>query len=308
MKRLSMSIRLLCLFLLVVAGSVQAQETMTEDGETIPYYRSDDNFNVPILGGNWDNGSTDDVALFVNDDLNVTLHMMAIDTLDATEALRTAVTTLVDDDLPDPNIDRRIGLPDGTWLQHVYELDTATVTAMALIRSDRTFVATLLDENPSFDVIALPVRTPLPDFEEGDPVPTADVLDGIHVTLETYLGTESTAEPEAVETITLDSGDWVRASYTIDDEAITIYGYQFRNFTYSVVATGTTDTDALADIANAFEIFFLGFFYSPDNLEFLLLGLAFTIACVVALLGSMYLRHRNAQKEFELVEQLTEQD
>lgn len=288
---------LITLLLMVPVLHAQDEE---EDLPEIPYHRSSTGFNVPILQlEGWDDQTTREAALFVNTALNARIYVTAVRTLDDEEAIQSAVASLVDGNLPDASHSSRIGLPNGTWTQQHFTLNETSISSFALVRSDRTFVLMLVEDSSDYDAVVLAVRTPLLDETDAE-TPEVDFPAGMRLAVDTLgLTEDTTPDSEFVPEL---SGDWLVYNYESDDTPLTVIGTQFNNVTYATVVTATAE-DALS-LAQAFRTTFLGFFTTPDTNSYLYLGLAVVAIIFVVLVGSMWLRHRNAQKDMALVEQL----
>ena len=68
------------------------------------------------------------------------------------------------------------------------------------------------------------------------------------------------------------------------------------------------NAEIATELSDAFDSVFLGFVITPDNGEFLRLGLIFASAIMLILIGSMFLRYRNIKKDMLVIEQLAEEE
>lgn len=298
--------RLIILFvLLLVAIGVAAQGETEDEENVIPYFQSSTGFDVPILGEGWENLSDERNANFVNDDLNAGIYVTSIDTLDVEEAILTALGQLFPNDFPAPRYSGRVGLLNGTWRQEVRTIDDTSISSFALLRSDQTYVVTLFETDPNYDIAALIVRTPVDNAGTED-APAPDVLDGIAAGLVLLdgVGVDELVEPESVTTIT-EPSTWTQVTYPTNATPLNVYGYQFRNYTYLGSVRGDMESIAALD---AWKTTMLGFFLTPSNKEYLYLGLAASFGIFAVLILSIVWRYRNARKDYELVQQLSEEE
>ncbi len=311
--------------LLLMAGltvfaqnSTQAQETYSEeeaaedDAPEIEYIRSPTGFNVPVLENGWESVGDNMTARFVNEDIGAVLQVTSVDTLNVSEAIDTALSEQLDVPLPDEPVYRdRISLTTGNWTQVIYQTDTITVSALGVLRSDTSYVISLLEDNAEADIYELIVRSPLPEPDPDAPAEaTPEPIDpevGVEVALEALFSEAGfEAEPDSSELVQLPSGQWRRTTYATDDLTITTHSFQFGTTTYVSVTDGATELSAGS--ADAFATVFLGFFITPVTTNFLWLGLASTAAVFGGLVFSMYWRARNARKDLELIEQLADEN
>jgi hypothetical protein len=299
-------------------NSTQAQETdyaadvADEDAPEIDYIRSPTGFNVPVLENGWESVGDNRTARFVNEDINAVLQVTSVDTLDVSEAIDTAVSEQLDVPLPEePDYRDRISLTTGNWTQVIYQTGDVTVSALGVLRSNTSYVISLLETNADSDIYELIVRAPLPEPDPDAPAEaTPEPIDpaiGVEVALEALFSEAGfEAEPDSSELVQLPSGQWRRTTYATDDLTITTHSFQFGSTTYVSITDGATELSAQS--ADAFATVFLGFFITPVTTNFLWLGLAATAAVFGGLLFSMYWRARNARKDLELIEQLADED
>lgn len=272
---------------------------------TVPYFHSSASFNVPVLIG-WENQSEGDTALFTNEDYNATLLVTRrSDGVDALASIQLAMTQLVPgDDLPGEIVfNDSIALADGRWYQYALEVgDTGSVTARALERPDYTYVILLYENHPDGNIYSRIVRNP--EAEAGAEVaPDA----GLQIALEAFVDPDFSATPDDSRTETLPSGLWLHRQYNdVNGTQIDAYGFVFGNATYTMIVTGGLDERGA--LTNALNTTFLGFFLTPENQEYLYLGLISVAAIMLVLVGSFYMRYRGAQKDAETLAQLAEDD
>lgn len=288
---------LLLLMMLAVVPFVSAQDEAETEGATIPYFQTGI-MNVPVPQTGWVDQSEGDVALFVNEDLSATIRVQPVeDTLLVEEAISLALAPLLDEDLPEPVFEGRVALNTGNWYQQHYEMGDTSITAAATLRGDRTFVILFWEDNPDYQVVHFIQRTPLTDSSE------ADFPDAIAAAEVALGGEDFSQEPDTTEEVSLISGNWSLLMYPDGQQ---LYAVEDGSVTYATLVTGEAVDSA--QLADGFFTVFEGFFTTPDNSEFLLLGLAFFAIAMGGLLVSFWLRYRGARKDMAVVEQLAEEE
>ena len=296
----------LLLALLPIAGASQAQSDEEPTPPEIPYYRSSSSFNVPILElDGWDVENTREDALYSNAALNARLYVTAVKTTDDSEAIQAAVAAVYDGDLPEARHESRIGLSNGTWTQRLFSIDETSISTLALVRRDRTFVVTLIEDSPDYSAYQLAVRTPPSETTNDDGTPRPDFEAGVDTALSTFLGEDNDFVLDDSTDLTALGADSMLNRYTVGDEEFALFALDFDFITY---ATFADDTNTAQQLGEAFNTVFLGFFITPDNSNFLYLALAVVATIYVALIGSMWLRYRNVRKDMALVEELASKE
>ena len=107
------------------------------------------------------------------------------------------------------------------------------------------------------------------------------------------------SEPQAAA---LPGGEWLLQS----SETVTAMSRVFGNDSYLAIAEG--DADSLPELASAYHTSLLGFFVTPDNSNFLWLGLAAVFGILGSLLFSFVWRERHLQKELAFIQELARDD
>lgn len=288
------SLSILCLLLALVGVSVAQNEpenAQDEPEKTIDYFLSTDNFNVPLLTGNWKNQSTRSVAIFVHEALAARIQFQAVLTTNENEAFTRVLDSLGGNAFGEPIYTGRIGLLNGTWTERIYEHENSSLSIFALARSDRTFVASLLESSPDYSAVMIPIRNP----SSNDTNPIDSLLEAY----EDFRGLDA----EITQQINRMFGDdlWTQVRFSTEDTGLM---YQLGDFSFNLLVIGQSeDTIVLAD---GFVVILLGFFNTPDNSEYLYLGLGFSAIIMGGLLFTMVLRYRNAQKDFALLKEMTQ--
>ncbi|MDQ7024114.1 MAG: hypothetical protein Q9P44_01000 [Anaerolineae bacterium] len=294
---------MLVLVLLVATIALQAQEDEEELPE-IPYFWASSGFNVPILElEGWDNQHTEDDAIYVNADLNARIVVTMVRTLDDEEAIQTATNALTDSPLTEPLVDSRIGLATGTWTQQLFSVDDISISSFALVRGAGTFVVMLLEDNPNYDVHQVAVRSPILGTTDDGDVQT-DFVGGVNLALETFLGEDTNFTLTNSIDLTALGLASVQSQYSTDaGDDLTVFAQELGGITYATITN--TDAETATRLGEAIETVFLGFFITPNNSNFLYLGLTMVALIFSVLIGSMWLRYRNVQKDMALVEELS---
>jgi hypothetical protein len=128
-------------------------------------------------------------------------------------------------------------------------------------------------------------------------------MPGMEEAITEIFGDEFVAVNTESELLELSSGIWQHNHYDLaNGETVTALGMVFGNATYVTLQQG--DTADIAELSNAFNTVFLGFFVTLDTLPYLYLGLAVVLGLFVLLIGSMFLRYRNLQKDIVVIQQL----
>ena len=300
LKRLLLIGFLFALPLLVLA---QDDTETEEEVPVIPYFQADTGFNVPLLGDNWEHETTADSILYHDATTQENMLVNTVRILDDKEAIRLTLEEYLPATSADDLIyEGRIGLLNGTWTEQLYQTGDTSISAFSLVRSDRTFVITLWEDNESYDTRYLIARVPTQQDENGI-VLAPDPMVGITMIQQALNGEDFATEPEDVQTITINNDEWIQATYPTDATPYNALGYQFRDYTYVTTVLGDID-EAILSNTDDFSRLILGFFITPDNSNYLYLGLAVSAAIFIVLILSMWLRFNNAHAELKLVEQI----
>lgn len=291
--------RLLLFCLLLVSVSIiQAQDDAAEDD--IPYLRLSSNFSVPELRG-WAHQIDGETVLFWRDDLNARLSVQVIDTQDTDAAIVSALANL--DDLAISPEDQfhagRIGRTDGTWDYQLFRHDNSSASAYALLKSQRVYVVIFVEDDARYDAYHMAIRSDDND-PTGDAI-TTTIQAAASQALAILFGEAVNTEAETIGNPVSDNPQWVEARYP-DERATAAYLYE--GIVYVTAVEG--DQEHVALLSDAFDSVFLGFVITPDNRQYLYLGLAFAAAIMLILLGSMVWRYRNLQADLRLIDHLAD--
>lgn len=284
------------LFLLPTLANAQ------EDDADIAYLRLSSNFSVPEIRG-WDIVAENETVLFSREDIDAQIYVRIVDTLDTDLAIDATIADLnqVIIETDEPVAEGRIGRNNGTWNYRIFQDGDTSVTAYALLQSSQVYVVLFAEESPDYQAYHLAIRSIInePAISELNTAITTASNEAIA----SILNTDFTDEPSATRNPVEDNSRWLEATYEND---ITSASYLFDGIVYVTIVDG--NPDITAELSDAFDSVFLGFVITPDNSEFLYLGLAFSAIIILALIGSMALRYQNIKKDMLVVEQLAEEN
>jgi hypothetical protein len=287
MKKYFLAILLLLLPLIVVAQ---------EETEDIPYLELGDNFAVPDLPA-WEHIVEGETARFTNAALNAEIYVAAFDSQDIDAMIRTAISTLYQGDLAAPIFSDRRGRNDGTWEYRLFNTGDVSISAFGMLKSNRVYVIVFIEHSADYVAYQLALRSSVSDAEGQQ---LADVineasLSAIQSLYPNFAGTiQRSSNPNP------DTAAWVLAEY---ENSLATASYLNDDIVYVTVLEG--DASLAPALSNAFDTVFLGFVITPNNSEYLYLGLTFAGAIMLLLVGSIWLRYRSLQKDLQTIEQLT---
>lgn len=307
-----MNNRHLLVFVLVLLmwGPARAQEATAPALPEVPYFSAQNTsarFNVPVPAG-WADQSTANRAYFVNGDLNAEIVALALqDVPEAREdtpvsreiAIRTALAQVLPA-APSPDLVARhsadISLSNGRWTFALYTLpDDTDVTGFAQTRPNATYILLYINRAPG-DFFMLAVQPERTDAGY-------DVQTGIALALGALYPTAG--EIQATDTVELSNGTWTRDTYApFNDQPLVAIGQARGDAVYVVVENGAENL-----LQNANKIFFttfFGWFVTPFNDSYLLLGLGAVAVLMIGLVASFGLRYLNLRRDLSLVRTLHE--
>ncbi|MGB7338646.1 MAG: hypothetical protein WBC91_07125 [Phototrophicaceae bacterium] len=275
------------------------------DDDLGAYLRLNSNFSVPEITG-WDVLVEGETVLFSRDDIDAQIYVRIVDTLDTTLAIDAAIADVEQISLETDQafLEGRIGRNNGTWNYRIFEDGDTSVTAYALLQSNQVYVVLFAEQSPDYNAYHLAKRSTTTDVASED-----DVINEVNLAVAAVL-TDVTGNAIADEPLTSrnpveNNALWIESTYA---GAITTASYYFtrEDIIYITVVEG--DGVVAAELSDAFDSIFLGFVITPDNGEYLLLGLIFSAVIMLALIGSMFLRYQNFKKDLLVLEQLAESD
>ncbi len=295
---------ILLLALLLTPILVFAQDSESEN-EEISYLRLNSNFSVPEIRG-WDISTENETVLFSRDDIQAQIYVRIVDTLNTEEAIDAAIADVEQLTLEasEPILEGRIGRNNGTWNYRIFNDGTTSVTAYALLQSNQVYVVLFAEESTEYDAYHLAIRSGINDPETEEQVNEAIApvaLEAINSLVDADFAGEAESSRNPVE----DNALWLEANYA-NDVTTASYFYLSENIIYVTLVEGNPAISA--ELSDAFDSVFLGFVITPDNGEYLRLGLLFSLVIMLALLASMFLRYQNIKKDMLVIEQLAEEE
>jgi hypothetical protein len=288
---------ILLLVLLLFAFASQAQEEETED---IPYLQLGSNFAVPALPA-WEHVVEGETALFTNRDLEAQIYVAAHDSQDIVAMLPVAIAKIYQGELPAPIYSNRIAPNNGTWEYRLYDIEDMSVSAYGMLKSNRVYTVVFVENSAEYEAYQLAIRSSVADAA-GQAI--RQVLDEASLRAIESLYPESfEANQLSVETSYPAEGTetWLLSDY---ENGPATAAYLNDNIIYVTLVEG--DSSLAPELSNAFDTVFLGFVITPNNSEYLYLGMAFAGSIMLILVGSMWLRYRSLQKDLQTLEQLAE--
>lgn len=250
-------------------------------------------FNAPILEG-WEDQSSETIAQFYHADARAVIRTNVIRGVDAVSGAEQDLQAWRGSPVGGPIYQGKVNLADGTWAALVYQIDAET-TASVMARQDGadTFVISFVEDHPAARII-MAVIAHSGEAQDGARAEVAAALEALS------LGSgDDLSEPQAAA---LPGGEWLLQS----SAAVTVMSRVFGNDSYLAIAEG--DADNLPELANAYHTSLLGFFVTPDNSNYLWLGLAAVFGILGILLFSFVWRERHLQKELAFIQELARED
>ncbi|GAB5493984.1 MAG: hypothetical protein Phog2KO_41990 [Phototrophicaceae bacterium] len=289
---------LILLMLIPTLAFAQDEDDNTSD---IAYLRLNSNFSVPEIRG-WDVLAENEAVLFSREDIDAQIYVRIVDTLDTNIAISTALADLeqVTIDETSPLYEGRIGRNNGTWSYIIYSEGDTSVTAYALLKSNQVYVVLFAEESPDYDAYHLAIRSTINEPVASE-INTAINLASFEA-IATINDSITSDEPISTRNPVADNLQWLEATY---DNDITTASYLYDGIVYTTIVQG--NSAITAELSDAFDSVFLGFVITPDNIEYLYLGLAFSAAIILVLLGSMVLRYQNIKKDLLILEHLEDE-
>lgn len=286
MNRLMIWITQICLALLLCGVAAAA-----DDDATVAYFQSPA-FNVPLLAG-WQDQSGEDFAQFHLPAAGATIRTTLVAQSDSKTAAEADLSAAYGIAVDAPLYADKVNLADGTWTVLVYQVDADTSASVMARKVDaQSVVVSLVERDAATQLMTLAMT-------RSDET-AADAANEIALALDALsLGA---VDPDSRETLELGSGAWLR----LGGGAVTALGMVFGNDSYIALADG--ESEALPQVADAWNTTLLGFFITPDNSAYLALGLAGVFAILALLILSIIWRFRNAAQDLALIQSLGAED
>ena len=277
---------LLCALMTLAVVSAQ------DDGTTTPYFQSR-SFNAPILAG-WEDQSGEDFAQFHLAEASATIRAAIVPQDDFIAAAGADLSDAFGIEVGQPIYQDKVNLADGTWSVLVYDVDEATTAAvMARLAGAGTVVISFVERDPAARTAILTMAQA--DDALNDPTPE------IAIAVESIAG-RALSELARAQNVPLPSGEWT--VYTGED--MSAMGTVFGNDSFVALREGAPGD--LAALADAWNRMLLGFFITPDNSQYLALGLAVVFVILGTLVGSLFWRERGLRKDLALLARLAGED
>ncbi|MEO1290809.1 MAG: hypothetical protein AAFV93_23980 [Chloroflexota bacterium] len=291
---------LLLLYVLLIPTLLISAQDDTNDDDLGSYLRLNSNFSVPEITG-WDSTIEGETVLFSREDIDAQIYVRIVDTLDTDLAIEAAIADVesITLETSEPILEGRIGRLDGTWNYRIFSDADTNISAYALLQSNQVYVVLFAEESPDYDAFHLAKRSTTNDPATADDI--ANAVNPAVVEVVADLTGETISDPVSTRNPVESNALWIESSYD-NDLTTASYYYTRENIIYVTVVEG--NADIAAELSDAFDSVFLGFVITPDNVEFLYLGLAFSVGIMLALIGSMWLRHQNLKKDMQVLEQL----
>lgn len=303
--------RKLCLFfvLIVIAASMPSIALAQDDDPdepaerdelpVIPYYTSSNEgrrFNIPIPDG-WNAVSTDtSYARLVMADTDVEILAIAVEAETVEAALADGLSQIDGSLATESIVTGTIRLDGLEWIKNIYRLENGgTLNLFAQERNGVFFLLMQVNPNPAVDFFTVALAA------EGDAVPVE-----INNTL-VQIYPDFTGEATSEAPVELSNGTWTRSEYTSDDETVLTTLHQERfGTTYVVIENG--DGETLDSVNKAFFTVLFGFFVTPQNDNYLTLGVIAVVGLLALMVGSMVARNQSLNNDLALIQQLQEDE
>jgi hypothetical protein len=287
---------LLITLLLLVLVPVAAQDD-DDDTEFTPtdFYTSSDagaRFNIPIPQGWQEISTTDRYARLANPEIEGEMYVIAVEAESFDQAVETGLARIDPDLEIEPVVTGDLRLNGLEWIKTLYNLEGGgTMTAFVQERDTSYFQILFINRDPSREFYLMAVTAE----DEDNPTQIDEVIDEIYPDLDMEL-----RESRPVD---LRTDTWTLATYDLpeDDELHVLHTVSFGT-TYAAIERG--DGEMLRATDEAFFVVLFGFFVTPQNDDFLLLGLAASFGITLVFIGSVYLRHRNLSRDMALIKRL----
>ncbi len=261
------------------AGAAEAETTaVPESGAR--YYNERTRIGAPIPEG-WEDTSTGDVARFSRGNFDIFIIRVEAETAEA--GIIAGLEQIIAGFDTSPQSTGTVNLANGTWTQQVYQPDDiTTITALGQVYDGDDYVIAFLDRDPDLQVQMLIVPG-------DDPQAVAAIRQAF-----------DPAFDRAPDSSTPLGENAVLNSYRLDDGSMLMVQAQVRGG-FTLVALERGAAGSVPQVGGAFYEVLLGFFVTPENLSYLLLGLVAITLIVGLFVASLILRYRSAQQDLRLV-------
>ncbi|TVR22165.1 MAG: hypothetical protein EA396_06670 [Anaerolineaceae bacterium] len=273
------------------ASHAQAQEADTLP--TIPYYTSQEGgrqFNVPIPAG-WqvDDSHSDYLRMTPTADAETNaIYIMALTPGTETEE---AIRRIDDGWTLNRRATSEIIFDGLAWDLSAFDIaEGGNISAFMQARDNATYAVIHVNRNAAVDVYMMGLQ---PGIGE-DAITLDDVMRRLYP--------DFNAAPDETTDLLLGNATWQWSAFTADEDAFTTLHQQRAGSVYAIIERGGGET--VDSVNRAIYTVIFGFFITPDNADFMWAGIIASIAILLLLIGAYYARHRNAEKDLQLIEQL----
>jgi hypothetical protein len=289
--------KLYIIFLLLLLPFIAVAQD-EEEAETIPYLELGENFAVSDLPS-WEHRVEGETALFTNAALNAQIYVAAYESQDIESMIQTAIDAVYQGDLPAPIYSSRIAPKNGVWEYRLFNSGETSITAYGMLKSNRVYVILFIENSADYTAYQMAIRSSIPNAEGAaihEAIETSSLL-----AIQQSLNPDFVGEIQATSNPNSDTETWLLSEY---EDNIATASYLKNDIVYVTVLEG--NPSLATELSNAFDTVFLGFVITPNNSEYLYLGLGFAGGIMLILIASIWLRYRNLHKDLQMIEQLSE--
>lgn len=283
---------------MMMAMPIHAQEDDRSGQPTklppIPYFVAEDSarkFNVP-LPFDWQNVSTDpNIAHFAHPDGLGDIYALPIDNMDAQAAAEAAIKRILGGDMAlTARYSGRFQLDGNDWGKYAFASENGAFTAFTQTRDGTVYVLVYHYPKPDREFYFMAQNV------------VGDDVQGAVLTALRSIYPELPDTPTTESIVTLSNGDWTRQTYAIDDASVSALWQERGGVVYIALENGD---GVVVDVVNkALFTSLFGFFITPQNTAYMVLGLAVTFGILAVFVVSLWARHRNLSRDAALVAEL----
>lgn len=273
------------------AASVGAQDA--DDLPTIPYYTSQEGgrqFNVPIpVGWRVDNSHPDYLRMTPAADAETNaIYVMALAPETSTEE---AIRRIDDGWTLNQRAVSEIIFDGLVWDLTAFDIaQGGNISAFVQARDEATYAVIHVNRDAAVDVYMMGLQPAIGE----DAITLDDVMRRLYPDFD--------AAPQETAELLLGNATWQWNAFTADEDAFTTLHQQRAGSVYAIVERGGGET--VDSVNRAIYTVIFGFFVTPDNADFMWAGIIASLGTLLLLIGAYYARHRNAEKDLQVIEQL----
>jgi hypothetical protein len=287
---------LICLLMLAIPTFAQEEEAEEEAPALppIPYFVAENTsrkFNMPVPF-DWENVSSDpNIAHFTHPNGLGEIYGLPVDPQDPQVAAETAIKRILGDISLTARYSGQFQLDGNDWGKFAFTSELGTVTAFTQTRYEAVYV--LFYHYPKTDHEFYFMAQNVIDED----VPQTTVLSALST-----LYPDIPESPQAESIVTLSNGDWTRQVYAVGDAELVTLWQKRGAVVYITVENG--DGAVVDSVNKALFTSLFGFFITPRNTEYMVLGLVVTFGIAGIFVLSLFLRHRGLSRDEALVREL----